>query len=38
MPSAYPSLGDQGIVLHFGAPYGVLPRITDARVEGLGSS
>lgn len=38
MPSAHASLGDQGIVLHFGAPYGVLPRITDARVEGLGSS
>jgi hypothetical protein len=38
MPSAHLSLGDQGIVVHFGAPYGVLPRITDARVEGLGSS
>jgi hypothetical protein len=33
MPSVHPSLGDQGLVLHFGAPYGVLPRITDARVE-----
>ena len=38
MPGAHPSLDDQGIVLHFGAPHGVLPRITDARVEGLGSS
>jgi hypothetical protein len=33
MPSAAASLADQGIVLHFGAPHGVLPRITDARVE-----
>jgi hypothetical protein len=33
MPSAHASLGEQGIVLHFGAPNGVLPRITDARVE-----
>ena len=34
MPSAPASLGEQGIVLHFGAPYGVLPRIADARLEG----
>jgi hypothetical protein len=33
MPSAHASLAEQGIVLHFGAPHGVLPRITDARVE-----
>ena len=38
LPSAHPSLRDQGVVLHFGAPSGVLPRITDAPVEGLGSS
>ena len=34
MPNAHPSLDEQNIVVHFGAPYGVLPRITDARVEG----
>jgi len=34
MPGGQPSLGEQGILLHFGAPFGVLPRITDARVEG----
>jgi hypothetical protein len=33
MPSADAPLRGQGIVLHFGAPHGVLPRITDARVE-----
>jgi hypothetical protein len=38
MPNAHQSLRDQGIVLHFGAPDGVLPRIADAREEGLGSS
>jgi hypothetical protein len=26
-------LGDQGIVPHFGAPGGVLPRVTDSRIE-----
>lgn len=31
------SLADQGIVLHFGAPGGVLPRMADSRVEGIGS-
>ena len=30
MPSAGTSLRDQGIVLHFGAPYGVLPRISES--------
>jgi hypothetical protein len=33
MPSAHASLAEQGIVLHFGAPHGVLPRMTDTRVE-----
>ncbi len=33
MPSAQASLGEQGIVSHFGAPHGVLPRITDAPLE-----
>jgi hypothetical protein len=33
MPRAPASLVEQGIVLHFGAPHGVLPRMTDARVE-----
>jgi hypothetical protein len=30
------SLADQAIVLHFGAPSGVLPRMADATVEGSG--
>jgi hypothetical protein len=30
MPSADVSLDEQGVVLHFGAPYGVLPRIAEA--------
>jgi hypothetical protein len=37
IPSGQPSLAEQGIVLHFGAPYGVLPRVTEADVVGLGS-
>ncbi|MBI4420476.1 MAG: hypothetical protein HY560_06590 [Gemmatimonadetes bacterium] len=36
VPGTHASLAHQGIVLHFGAPYGVLPRMADARVEGLG--
>jgi hypothetical protein len=31
------SLDDQGFVPHFGAPGGVLPRMADSRVEGIGS-
>jgi len=38
LPNAEASLEAQGIVPHFGAPYGVVPRISEARVEGLGSS
>jgi hypothetical protein len=33
LPQTGPSLRDQGIVLHFGAPYGVLPRVADTRFE-----
>ncbi len=36
VPSPQPSLGDQGTVLHFGAPDGVVPRVTEARLEGPG--
>jgi nucleotidyltransferase AbiEii toxin of type IV toxin-antitoxin system len=36
LPRADVSLSDQGIVLHFGAPYGVLPRVADARVDEVG--
>ena len=32
------SLAEQGIVLHFGTPGGVLPRPSDARVDGDGSA
>jgi hypothetical protein len=35
MPRRDASLADQGIVPHYGAPGGVLPRVADARVEGL---
>ncbi len=38
VPGTHVPLGDQGIVTHFGAPYGVLPRMAGARVEGLGPS
>ncbi|HEX4629213.1 MAG TPA: nucleotidyl transferase AbiEii/AbiGii toxin family protein [Gemmatimonadales bacterium] len=38
VPSTHGSLGEQGIVVHFGALYGVLPRITDERVEADGES
>jgi hypothetical protein len=34
LPSADVPLDEQGVVLHFGAPYGVLPRIAEAGVEG----
>jgi hypothetical protein len=34
-PRADTSLAAQGIELHFGAPGGVLPRIADARIEGM---
>lgn len=30
------SLSEQGVVAHFGSPGGVIPRMTDSRVEGLG--
>ncbi|MGH7673790.1 MAG: nucleotidyl transferase AbiEii/AbiGii toxin family protein [Gemmatimonadales bacterium] len=30
------ALADQGVVPHFGAPGGVLPRMADSRVEGIG--
>jgi hypothetical protein len=36
VPSAKASLSEQGVVLHFGEPGGVLPRTADSRVEGLG--
>ena len=35
VPRRDASLGDQGIVLHFGAPGGVLPRVADARIDGV---
>ena len=34
MPRSDVSLVAQNIVLHFGAPGGVLPRIADARIQG----
>jgi hypothetical protein len=34
LPSADRSLDAQGLVPHFGAPGGVIPRVADARVEG----
>lgn len=34
MPRGDASLAEQGLVPHFGAPGGVLPRVADARVEG----
>ncbi len=36
VPRADPSLAAQEIVPHFGAPGGVVPRMADARVEGMG--
>jgi Nucleotidyl transferase AbiEii toxin, Type IV TA system len=36
VPRSDAPLLEQGIVLHFGAPGGVLPEMTDARVESLG--
>lgn len=38
VPDRNGSLADQGIVLHFGAPGGVVPRMADSRVEGIGSA
>ena len=35
MPGADASLDEQGLVPHFGAPGGVVPRIADARIEHL---
>jgi hypothetical protein len=35
VPRREPGLADQGIVPHFGAPGGVLPRMADSRVEGF---
>lgn len=37
VPAHHASLGDQGVVSHFGAPGGVLPRVVDSRVEGIAS-
>jgi hypothetical protein len=37
LPRSDATLEVQGIVPHYGAPGGVLPRVADARVEGLGS-
>jgi hypothetical protein len=36
VPRAAESLSQQGIVCHYGAPGGVLPRMADSRVEGGG--
>ncbi|MGH7703169.1 MAG: hypothetical protein ACREMO_08745 [Gemmatimonadales bacterium] len=38
LPRGDASLVDQGIVPHFGAPGGVVPRMADSRVEGIGST
>ena len=38
VPALDASVADQGVVLHFGAPGGVLPRIAESRVEGIASS
>ena len=38
VPRRDPSLADQGIEPHFGTPGGVLPRMADSRVEGIGSA
>ena len=35
IPTADSGLAKQGMVLHFGQPGGVLPRIADARIEGM---
>lgn len=37
VPRSDASLADQGVVPHYGAPGGVLPRITDSRIEQTGS-
>lgn len=36
VPSPVASLADQGIVLHYGAPGGVVPRIADSQIEEIG--
>ncbi len=38
VPRRGASLADQGVVPHFGAPGGLLPRMADSRAEGIGSS
>jgi hypothetical protein len=38
VPRPDASLPDQEIVLHFGAPGGVLPRMADSRIEGSGAA
>lgn len=38
VPRSDASLADQGIVPHFGAPGGVVPTMTDARIEGEGAA
>ncbi len=38
MPGRDASMTDQEIVSHFGAPGGVLPRMANSRIEGLGSA
>ena len=35
LPRAGEALADQGIVPHYGAPGGVVPRVSDARIEGV---
>ena len=35
LPSAETSLEEQGVVVHYGQPGGVLPRVADGRIEGL---
>ncbi len=37
VPAHDASLSDQGVVPHFGAPGGVLPRMAESRVEGIAS-
>jgi len=36
VPRADASLAAQEIVVHFGAPGGVVPRMADARIEDIG--
>ena len=37
-PRADLSLAEQGVVLHYGAPEGVVPRMTDSPIEGAGDA